>query len=48
MYLPRAERPVIPIHGVAEFARFRTRQRIAHIPIRVELKTADEQTSARA
>jgi hypothetical protein len=43
-YLPRAKRPVIPIHGVGEFARFRTRQRIAQVAIGVERKTADKRS----
>ena len=38
---PRAERPVVPIHGVGEFARFGTRQRIPHEAIGVEGKTVD-------
>ena len=40
-HTPRAERPVVPIHSVGEFARFGTRQRIAHVAIGVERKTTD-------
>jgi hypothetical protein len=41
-YSPRAERPVVPIHRVGKFARFCTRQRIAHVAIWVERKTANK------
>ena len=36
LYVPRAERPVVPVHCVGELARFGTSQCVAHEAVRVE------------
>ena len=36
LYVPRAERPMVPVHCVGELARFGTSQCVAHEAVRVE------------
>ena len=36
LYVPRAERPMVPVHRVGELARFGTSQCVAHVAVRVE------------
>jgi hypothetical protein len=38
---PRTERPMVPIYGVREFARFSTRQCVADIAIWVECESVN-------
>jgi hypothetical protein len=38
---PRAERPMVPIHGVGEFARFGARQCVADVAIWVKCKSVN-------
>jgi hypothetical protein len=39
LYVPRAERPMVPVHCVGELARFGTSQCVAHVTVRVESKS---------